>query len=85
MTVPGDTCRIVYELPGDAEGYELFLESRGYYWEWIREEWLREEDPAALVRLLLQPEAALRELAPRFKAVEPEMEDVFWGSRYARP
>lgn len=85
VTFPGDTCRIVYELPGDAEGYELFLESRGYYWEWIREEWLPEEDPAALARLLLRPEAALRELAPRFKAVEPEMEDVFWGSRYARP
>lgn len=83
-TLPGDVYTIVYELPDDFGEYELFLESSGYYLEWMREEWLAEEDLAKAMRMFLDPEGALRELAPEFAAVEADMEDMFWSSRYVR-
>ena len=79
VTYPGDRYEIVYELPG-AES-ELFLESTGYYYEWIRSEWLPEENEDALRLLLTNPERALRELAPSYKRIEPHMERLFWQSR----
>ncbi len=84
VTMPGDTLELSYELPDDDENVELFLESRGYYLEWMRDEWVAEENPARLARLFLDPPDALRELAPEFKRVESGMEAAFWGSRYAR-
>jgi hypothetical protein len=83
-TLPGDAYTLAFELPQDAGDYELFLESRGYYLEWIREEWIKEHDPDRLAQLLYRPQDALRELAPAYKKVESEMEEVFWRSRYAR-
>ncbi|HKA90679.1 MAG TPA: hypothetical protein VKE22_23620 [Haliangiales bacterium] len=80
-TLPGDAYDLEFRLPdGD---YELFLESRGYYLEWLREEWLAEESPAKAALLFLAPRLALRMLAPAFKAHEAEMEAAFWRSRYA--
>jgi hypothetical protein len=83
-TLPGDKYTLVYRLPAGSFPYELFLESRGYYLEWIREPWLAEEDAAAAAMMIFQPEIALRRLAPAFKEIEPELEDLFWGSRYVR-
>jgi hypothetical protein len=84
-TMPGDIYQINYRLPGPANQYELFLESRGYYLEWIREQWIAEENPVLFAQIVLQPRQALRRLAPEFKKLEPEMESYFWSSRYARP
>lgn len=84
VTQPGDTLAIVHELPRAAERAEIFLESRGYYLEWIREAWLAEENAERLMRMFLDPAGSLREMAPEFKRLEPEMERSFWGSRYAR-
>lgn len=86
VTLPGDSLVVRWALPAatGANERELFLESRGYYLEWMRDAWLAEEDPVRLAGLFLDPHAALRRLAPEFKRVEPEMESVFWGSRYAR-
>lgn len=82
VTLPGDRVRFEYQLPpGD---HELFLDTRGYYLEWMRDEWLREQAPLKAARLLLSPAGALRELAPAFKRVEPEMERLFWASRFRR-
>jgi hypothetical protein len=36
ITFPGDRYTLSYTLPGNAEDYELFLETRGYYLEWMR-------------------------------------------------
>jgi len=83
VAFPGDVHTLTYRLPDDFVEYELFLESRGYYLEWIRDEWLEEEDPRMLALMLFSPEEALRTLAPEFKRIEKEMEDLFWGSRYA--
>jgi len=84
VTSPGDVYHLRYERPGGFDGCELFLESRGYYLEWMREEWLAEEDPAKAIALLLAPDAALRTLAPAYARIEASMDSLFWSSRYAR-
>lgn len=83
ITLPGDEYELVYELPERALGSELFLESRGYYLEWMREEWLHEEDKAAAAQIFMDPRGALQAMAPAFKAAEADMELTFWNSRYA--
>ncbi len=83
ITFPGDLYTLRYELPSDAHEYELFLESRGYYLEWIRADWLKEENPQRLAQIMFNTDSALRDLAPEFKSVEAQMEDIFWRSRYA--
>jgi hypothetical protein len=84
-TLPGDHYTLIYELPDRSAHYEVFLESRGYYIEWMREDWLREENPVHLAQLFFDPASALARLAPEYKKVEAGMEETFWGSRYAKP
>ncbi len=81
-TMPGDAYELTYRLPAHPERYELFLEARGYYLEWMRREWFAEEDHAAALGLLLDPANAMRRLAPAYKRVEPDIERLFWNSRY---
>jgi hypothetical protein len=84
VTFPGDKYRMSFELP--AGDHELFLESRGYYYEWIREEWLKEESAAEVARILLDPAGAMKRLAPKYKSIEGDMERIFWQSRFgSRP
>jgi len=85
VTLPGDDYTMTYRLPEDYARDELFLSSRGYYLEWMRDEWVAEENPACAARMFLDPRGALRAMAPEFKRGEAEMETVFWGSRYATP
>ncbi len=82
-TVSGDAYRIWFTLPQGDE-YELFLDSRGYYYEWMREAWLAEEDASLAASVLLQPGEALKQMAPGFKEIEPEMDRLFWSSRFRR-
>ncbi len=84
-TLPGDVYTFAYRLPGQAPDYELFLESRGYYLEWMRDEWRADADLRRAARLFLDPQQALRDLAPEFKKQEAQMESLFWRSRYAQP
>ena len=84
-TLPGDAYTLLYSLPDDGREYELFIESRGYYLEWVREEWMREESATHLAEMFFDPRAALTRLAPEYKRVEPNMERAFWSSRYAKP
>ena len=81
-TLPGDEYTLVYRLPDPTADYEFFLESRGYYLEWMRTEWLAEENLLRAAQLFLNPASALKSMAPEFKQIEPEMERVFWSSRY---
>ena len=85
ITLPGDVYSFAYRLPGEAASYELFLESRGYYLEWMREEWRPDADLRRAASLFLDPQQALRDLAPQFKKQEAQMENLFWRSRYAKP
>ncbi len=82
-TLPGDSYTYAFRLPEGA-AHELFLDSRGYYLEWMRQEWLADENPLRAAQLLLDPGQLLRDLAPEFKRQEAQMEALFWGSRYAR-
>lgn len=83
-TLPGDAYTLRYRLPAAPASLELFLEARGYYLEWMRQEWLAEEDHAKAARFLLDPASMMRALAPAYKAQEAEMDEIFWGSTYVR-
>lgn len=84
VTLPGDEYRLDFELPNGGVDVALFLESEGHYYEWMREEWLEEEDPAMIALALGDPDRYLRHLAPLFKRLEPLMERAFWQSRFGR-
>jgi hypothetical protein len=79
-----DAYEVTYRLPAGPAGYELFLEARGYYLEWMRQEWLADESPVRAAQMFTDPVGAMRDLAPTFKAREASFERLFWGSRYAR-
>jgi hypothetical protein len=84
VTMPGDSYDLDYDIPAGGD-YEVFLDSHGYYLEWMRTEWMREQDPLAALRMMMDPAKALRDLAPAFKKMEPQAEQLFWRSRYAHP
>jgi hypothetical protein len=83
ITLPGDEYQLSFRLDG-APPSELFLESEGYYYEWLRGDWLREADPAMVALIARRPVEALRRLAGPFKAREADADMVFWNSRFAR-
>jgi len=84
ITYPGDTYDVAFALPPTAAEWDVFLRSEGYYYEWMRSEWLADENPALATLALTQPAAALRVLAPGFKRAEASMEQRFWSSRFRR-
>ncbi|MFI5183341.1 MAG: hypothetical protein ACHQNV_03000 [Vicinamibacteria bacterium] len=84
ITLPGDEYRLTFALPAGAQASELFLESEGYYYEWMRQEWLAEEDPEMVALILSRPEEALRRLAGIFKTREAQADQAFWESRFRR-
>ena len=84
VTLPGDEYFLDYHLPADPSTLELFIETRGYYLEWMRREWIADQNAAAVRRLLLDPGGMLMALAPAYKKQEAAMEAAFWASRYAK-
>lgn len=84
VSLPGDDYRLLFDLPAKARDLELFLESEGYYYEWMREEWLAGENQAMAALVLFNPGEALRRLAPAYKTREREMDRLFWTSRFTR-
>jgi hypothetical protein len=84
VTHPGDAYRLVFRLPPSDRPLELFLESEGFYYEWMRAEWLAEEDPGMAALALASPGEALRRLAPAYKAQEGRLEQAFWASRFRK-
>tara|TARA_B100000941_G_scaffold238458_1_gene181562 strand:- start:1157 stop:2704 length:1548 start_codon:yes stop_codon:yes gene_type:complete len=84
VTLPGDVYTINYEIPSNELGYEYFLKSRGYYLEWIRDSWIEEENLSLLVQMNFRPKKTLKDLAPIYKEIEANMENVFWNSKYEK-
>ena len=82
ITYPGDKYFLNYILPKDFENYELFMQSKGYYLEWLRQEWLAEEDPSKVYQMLFNSKQFFKDLAPEFKKIEADMEESFWSSKY---
>ena len=85
VSLPGDEYQIYYDLPNNYHDYCYLIESQGYYLEWIRDEWVAEEDPFRIQQMFINPNQYLKDLAPQFKKIEAEMEESFWGSRYVIP
>jgi hypothetical protein len=83
VTHPGDSYRLTFRLP-PGDRFELFLESEGFYYEWMRSEWVAEEDTRMAALALADPAEALRRLAPAYKAEEPFLERAFWASRFRK-
>ena len=83
VTFPGERYELMYNLP-EGENFEMFIESKGYYLEWMRDEWLAEENLKMAALMFTFPKLYMRMVAPDFKDVEPSMEDKFWGSRYVK-
>ena len=61
--------------------FEFYLLSKGYYLEWMREEWLKEENKEMMTLLFMRPNKYLKEMAPKFKKVEPIIENFFWKTK----
>jgi hypothetical protein len=83
-TLPGDSHVLHYTLPDTSDDYEIFLKSKGYYLEWMREEWLAEKDLNKAYLMFGMPKLYLKLVANQFKVIEPTMEHTFWRSRYAK-
>ncbi len=84
VTLPGDAYEVEYVIPETVRAPEMLLEMRGYYLEWMRQEWIKEENPVLAYRLFTDPAGMLRRLAPAYKATEASMDSIFWRSRYVR-
>lgn len=81
ISMPGDEFKLSYKLPDSKKSYALFLQSEGYYLEWMRESWLKDKDLLTLKQMLQNPRRYLKQQSSDFKIYERTMEDVFWGSR----
>lgn len=80
ISMPGEVYSFTFELP-ENQDYELFLNSRGYYLQWMRESWLRDKDLITLRQMIRKPAKYLKNQAANYKAYEKTMEEAFWGSR----
>ena len=84
VTLPGDEYDIYYDMPEGPDNYEIFLETKGYYIEWMRDTWIEEENLKRAALLFNFPGLFMRIAADDFKKAEPSMEESFWNSRYVR-
>jgi len=82
VTFPRDEYYISYQVPDPNLEYRYFIESRGYYYEWMRENWYCEEDQRKYRTMFLFPRYYFKKVAPQYKQRELAMEEVFWNSRY---
>jgi hypothetical protein len=81
ISMPGDEFKFSFSIPNQGKQYSLFLKSKGYYLEWMRESWIKDKDLFALRQMLVNPKKYLKKQAADFKVYEQTMEEVFWGSR----
>lgn len=84
LSFPGNEFRFKFDLPeiSGNNDYELFLSSKGYYLEWIRQEWIKGKNLTKLKKMFMNDAQTWRVLAEEFKTMEQEMETVFWNSKY---
>ncbi len=81
ISMPGCEYRFDFELPELDTEYELFLCSKGYYLEWMREHWIKDKDLLKLKQMLDNPERYLKSEAANYKMYEIQMEEEFWNSK----
>ncbi len=81
ISMPGSAYKFNFIMPEANRDYELFLYSKGYYLEWMRENWLKNKNLLKLKQMVFNPERYLREEAKKFKQYESTMEQEFWSTR----
>ncbi|MBA3649457.1 MAG: hypothetical protein H0W62_13050 [Chitinophagales bacterium] len=79
-SLPGTVFELKYQLP-EVHDYALFVQSKGYYLEWMRPTWWKEKNLLKLKRMIDGDEKTWRNLAVEYKEHEPQMEATFWGSK----
>ena len=79
--MPGNEFKFTFELPEKNSDFELFLYSKGYYLEWMRDNWLADKNLLKMNQLLKNPKKYYQKEAKKYKVYENTMEDVFWNSR----
>ena len=67
VTYPADQFRFRFQLPDSIQFADLFLDTDGFYYEWMRPAWLDDEDPALALLSLTNPSAMLRHLTLGFQ------------------
>lgn len=85
VSFPGDVYDFQFDLPDISanQEYELFLSTKGYYLEWIRQAWIKDKQPEKLKKMLLNDKKTWRDLAQEYKSIEMDMESVFWNSKFS--
>jgi len=81
ISMPGSEYKFNFTFPKEAGTYELFLSSRGYYLEWMREQWIKDKNLRKLRQMVYRPKRFLRKEAKNYKEYEATMEETFWNSR----
>jgi hypothetical protein len=81
ITMPGDVFKLSFNLPSATTDYELFLYTKGYYLEWMRDHWLKDKNLLSLKLMRDYPAIYLKKEAPQYKRYEKEMNQLFWSSR----
>lgn len=81
ISMPGSEYKFIFNLPKENDDYELFLYSRGYYLEWMREHWLQDKNLSQLSLMIENPKKYLLTEAEDYKRYETTMEQEFWNSK----
>jgi hypothetical protein len=81
ISMPGSEYKFNFALPKGNEDYELFLYTKGYYLEWMREHWLKDKNLKKLRQIIEEPKKYLMAEAKDFKYYETMMEQEFWSSK----
>jgi hypothetical protein len=81
ISMPGSEYKFNFVLPNKNTDYELFLYSKGYYLEWMREHWIKDKNLLKLRQLVYNPKIYLKLEAKDYKRYESTMEQEFWNSK----
>lgn len=81
ISMPGSEYKFNFTLPNPKSDYELFLYSKGYYLEWMREHWIKDKDLLKLNQMVNNPKKYLKSEAKNYKRYETTMEQEFWNSK----
>ena len=80
ISMPGDEYTFHFEFP-EYKNYETFLYSKGYYLEWMRNDWIKDKDLLILRLMVKNPDKYFRKQASEYKLYETIMEQEFWNSK----
>ena len=81
ISMPGDEFKISFQLPVENQNYDLFLYAKGYYLEWMRENWIKEKNLLKLRQMVQNPKKYLKAETKAYKLYEKNMVQQFWNSK----